>query len=273
MLLNPTSLAHLAASTALGTAAALLCLPAHAAFARAIDDPILQPNTGTTSSPADWQFVPGQVFGGVAGALDGVARLRFSTPDGSYACSGSLLQGGQYLLTAVHCADNFSSMTVAFGWNGGQATETRTVTSSVIHPGWLGFDNSADAGSDLAIVKLNAPVTTINGDALSGTNDVGKDYLMAGSGTTQVATTNSPTNWNDSNYGHNAWNTVDVDSKTFNRVVDAVTPGWGYDQAYYVGTTYMSDFDGPNGSYNTLGKVAGLTGGLNSNAGLACWRA
>ncbi len=224
--------------------------------------------TGNTSSVTDWRFVPGQIFGGVAGALDGVARISFSNSTGSYACSGSLLQGGSYVLTAAHCADDFSSMTVNFGWAGGSAAVTRSVTEAVLHPGWLGFENSADAGNDLALVRLSAPITTIGGYALSSTNDVGKTYLMAGYGTTSVGSANTATNWSDSGYGHYGWNTFDVDSKTFNRVVDAVTPGWGYEAGYYTGTTYMSDFDGPNGSYNTLAKVAGVAGGFSSSAGL-----
>ncbi|MEO5732211.1 MAG: trypsin-like serine protease [Rubrivivax sp.] len=226
------------------------------------------PNTGNTSSVVGWRFVPGQVFGGVAGAMDGVARINFNNASGNYACSGSLMQGGQYVLTAAHCADNFSSMTVNFGWAGGSAAVTRSVTEAVLHPTWLGFENSADAGNDLALVRLSAPVTTIGGYALSGSNDVGKTYLMAGYGTTSVGSADTATNWGDSGYGHYGWNTFDVDSKTFNRVVDAVTPGWGYDAAYFVGTTYMSDYDGPNGSYNTLGKVASLTGGFTSGGGL-----
>jgi hypothetical protein len=229
----------------------------------------LDPTTGNTSAVSNWRFAPGQTFNGVAGALDGVARLSFTTSAGNYACSGSLLQGGQYVLTAAHCADAFTSMTVNFGWYAGTAAVTRTVVGpATIYPGWAGFANSADAGIDLAIVKLNAPVTTIQGYKLSTTNDVGKDFLMAGYGTTSVGSTNTATNWADGSYGHYGYNTFDVSSDTFNRVVDAVTPGWGYDASYYVGTTYMSDFDGPSGTYNTLGKVAGYTGGFSSGAGL-----
>ena len=226
------------------------------------------PNTGNSSAVANWRFAPGQVFNGVAGALDGVARISSTNSQGNWACSGSLLQGGQYVLTAAHCADDFTSMTVQFGWFAGSAAVTRTVTAATLHPGWLGFNSSADAGIDLAIVKLATPVTTIQGYALSTTNDVGMDFLMAGYGTTTLGSSNVATNWNDGSYGHYGYNTFDVTSKTFNQVVDAVTPGWGYDPTYYVGTTYMSDYDGPSNTYNTLGKVAGFTGGFSSNAGL-----
>ena len=143
------------------------------------------------------------------------------------------------------------------------------MTSATLHPAWLGFNSSADAGSDLALVRLATPVTTIPGYALSTINDVGAQFLMAGYGTTTLGSSNTAPNWNDGSYGHFGYNHFDVTSKTFNQVVDAVTPGWGYDPTYYVGTTYMSDYDHPNGTlYNTLGKVAGFTGGFSSTSGL-----
>lgn len=221
------------------------------------------PNTGNTSSPINWRFAPGQLFNGVA-ALDGVALLEFRAADGgSYACSGSLMAGGAYVLTAGHCGDDFvGTMTVSFGFYNGTAAVTRTVTQSgvTLHPQWQGFDNSADAGTDLAILKLNAPVTTIQGYKLSTTNDVGKNYLMAGYGTSGSATSNGSPSWNDGNYGHYGYNTFDVTSKDFNKAVDGVVSNWGYDPSYYTGTTYMSDFDSGTAANNTLGRIAAATG-------------
>ena len=110
--------------------AAMLSTSAYAAGAQLPGNASGQePNTGNSSAVANWRFAPGQVFNGVAGALDGVARISFTTPQGNYACSGSLLQGGQYVLTAAHCADDFSSMTVQFGWFAGSAGLGRTNTT------------------------------------------------------------------------------------------------------------------------------------------------
>ena len=102
-----------------GMLAAALCATA----AQANNATFLTPLTGNTSSPADWRFLPGQTFNGVAGALDGVARLSFSNAEGNWACSGSLLAGGQYVLTAARCADDFRTMKVDFGWADGNARE------------------------------------------------------------------------------------------------------------------------------------------------------
>lgn len=241
---------------------------AHAASAGTADlvSPSLapvSPTTGNTSDWSNWRFLPGQLFNGVA-ALDGVALLEYTVPGkGDYACSGSLLQGGAYVLTAGHCADAFAGdMTVSFGYHDGVATVTRTVSTSgvTLHPLWQGWTQSADAGSDLALLKLDTPVTTIAGYRLSTTNDVGRNYLMAGYGTVSVAGSSDPTGWYDWQFGHFGYNTFDVSSKAFNAAMDTAVAGWGYNAAYYTGTTYMSDFDSGLAANNTLGRLAGASG-------------
>ncbi|MYM29947.1 trypsin-like serine protease [Duganella sp. CY15W] len=230
-----------------------------ASAAQANNSDLLTPLTGNTTAPSNWRFTPGQSFNGVAGALDGVARLSFSNSGGNWACSGSLLAGGQYVLTAAHCADDFTKMKVDFGWANGTATVTRTVavTNAYVNPKWNG---TLDTGADIAILKLDQAVTTIKGYNLSTTNDVGKDYLMAGYGTTSRGGSNVDPNWNDSAWGHYGYNTFDIDSKTFNKVGDQAT-GWGYDPAFYApGTTYMSDYDDGTAAHNTLGRIAGASG-------------
>jgi len=239
----------------------LSCLPAHA--------------TGNTSTASDWRFLPGQLFNGVA-ALDAVARLSFTAADGgNYICSGSLMAGGAYVLTAAHCADDFvGNMTVQFGWAGSTAALTRTVgiADAAVHPLWQGFDNSVDRGIDLAVLRLNAPVTTIAGYSLGSTNDVGKVHLLAGYGTTQQGSVNAATGWADSAFGHFGFNTFDVSSRDFNLAVDQTQAGWGFSEPYYApGVTYMVDFDHPDGNAinNTLQRVAAGTGNLwTSSAGL-----
>lgn len=228
----------------------------------------LTPTTGNTTAPSNWRFAPGQAFNGVVGALDGVARLSYSNADGNFACSGSLLQGGQYVLTAAHCADDFTTMKVEFGWYNGTAQVTRSVAvgNAFVHAGWTG---ELDTGADIAILKLNTSVTTINGYKLSTTNDVGKQHLMAGYGTTQVANSNAATNWNDGAYGHYGYNTFDVTSETFNLKVYSDDSTYGNADYYKHGVTYMVDFDrsgagataAQRANYNVLGRTAAEYGG------------
>ncbi|MTV39810.1 trypsin-like serine protease [Duganella radicis] len=242
--------------TMIAVAAGLLA----ASAAQAGNAELLTPLTGNATDPSNWRFTPGQSFNGVAGALDGVARITFSNSAGNWACSGSLLAGGQYVLTAAHCADDFTSMKVQFGWANGTAAVTRTVAvgSAYVNPHWNG---DLDTGADIAIVKLNQSVTTINGYKLSTTNDVGKDYLMAGYGTTTVGGSNTATNWSDGAWGHYGYNTFDVDSQSYNKISDDAIH-WGYDAAYYApGVTYMSDYDDGTNAHNTLGRMSDVVGG------------
>ncbi|MYM67663.1 trypsin-like serine protease [Pseudoduganella sp. FT55W] len=240
-----------------------------ASAAQASNADLLTPLTGNTSDPSNWHFLPGQSFNGVAGALDGVARLSFKNSAGSWACSGSLLAGGQYVLTAAHCADNFTSMKVDFGVVNNVATVSRTVAvgNAYVNPNWTG---ELDTGADIAILKLDQAVTSIQGYKLSTTNDVGKTFLMAGYGTTSNGSLPGGTNWDDYGFGHYGFNTFDVDSKTFNKDADAAIPGWGYDAAYYApGVTYMSDFDDGTAAHNTLGRIGAEIGaGWTSGTGL-----
>ena len=219
--------------------------------------------TSNTSDPAtNWRLDPGAAFNGVANAFDGTARMLFNVGGAGYACSATLLQGGMYALTAGHCTTGMDagSGKLQFGLFGGVALQTRNVTSFVTAPGWVDFSTNADQGNDLAILKLSAPVTGLHTYALSTTNDIGKTQLITGYGTTNTGYSTGNSNWYDQNYGHFGYNTADVDSKTFNQQAEAYFPGWGYDPNYYVGTTYMSDFDNGTATNNALGKIAGVTG-------------
>ena len=179
----PLALAALLAVSAIGTA--------HATVDNAQRDLIgiwndaldRNPTTSNTTAVTNWRLNPSAAFNGVANAFNGTARLRFTTTEsaGTFACSGSLLPGGQYVLTAAHCVDGLINMTVTFGFHNNVALETRTVTSYTQHPGWIATNGALDTGADMALVRLNAPVTTLNAYYLSTTNDVGKEQLITGS--------------------------------------------------------------------------------------------
>ena len=255
------------------TLATLMAVSASAQAAGGATD-YLTPTSSNTTAPSNWRIAPGMQFNGVA-ALDASALLTFTSSDGgTYACSGSLLAGGAYVLTAGHCGDDVvGTMTIQFLYSNGTAGVTRTASAAdiTLHPLWQGFDNSADAGSDLSLIKLNQAVTTINGYHLSTTNDVGKQMLIAGFGTSGTGGANGAPNWNDGNFGHYAFNTADVTSKNFNLTMNNYVSGWGANASFYTGTTYMFDFDDAANpaARNALQRVADATGNAwSSNAGV-----
>ncbi len=229
------------------------------------------PATGNTSAPSNWRLDPNAAFNGVAAAFNGTAALTFTTSAGTYACSGSLLPGGEYILTAAHCADEATSMTIEFGYFNGVALETRTATQYHIHPGWIASGGALDNGSDIAVVKLSAPVTNLNAYYLSTTNDVGKEYIITGYGTSGNGTATGSPNWNDGRYGHYGYNTADVESSVLFAAWDAANPGAGTYTAPTYGVTYVSDFDAvtltaaQKTQYNTIQRMADLTGNTFSS--------
>lgn len=223
----------------------------------------------STSSPSNWRLTPGQSFNGVSGALDGVARILFDNSAGSFICSGSLLAGGKYVLTAGHCADNFTSMTVEFGVVNDVAAVTRGVAQAIVHPGWNG---TLDTGADIAIIKLDSAVSGINGFNISRTNDLGKDFLMAGYGTTTTGRSRNSPGWDEWGYAHYGYNTFDIDSATFTTAWDAASGDNTHTPPTY-GMTYVADFDAFRvrnaANFNTLQRVADLSGNQwSSSAGL-----
>jgi hypothetical protein len=228
-------------------------------------------NTGNTSAPSNWRLDPNAAFNGVAAAFNGTAALTFTTPGGTYACSGSLLPGGQYILTAAHCADDAITMTIEFGLYNNVALQTRTATSFHVHPGWTASGGELDNGSDIAVVRLNAPVTGLNAYYLSTTNDVGRQYIITGYGTSGIGTNTGGPNWNDGAYGHYGYNTVDAESSVLFGAWDAANPGAGtYTNPTY-GVTYVTDFDAvtltpaEQDQYNTIQRMATITGGSFSS--------
>lgn len=218
----------------------------------------------SSTLPGNWVLSPGD-FGG---AFDGVAKLLFNNSEGSFVCSGSLLSGGQYVLTAAHCADNFTSMTVDFQLG----SVVRNAAAAYVHPGWNG---TLGNGSDIAIIRLDAPVSGIAGFNISTTNDLGKDMLLAGYGAVGTGGTGSITfdrNPDGSNWqAHYGYNTADITDFALNEGVFG--PGSG-DNTY--GETYVFDFDNGRVIRNALQRLKNKHGaswadsstGLGDNEGL-----
>ena len=191
--------------------------------------------------------------------FDGVARIFYdndgSVTDGSWRlCSGTLLSGGQYILTAAHCADDFNVMEIQFGVNNNVATATRGAASATVHPNW---DGTLKHGNDIALIKLDSAVSTIQPFRLSTTNDVGKLMMMMGYGRTTNGWSDAAPSWGDGAWGHWGINTFDTTTQRFMSAVTAAgiddtgLGTWGNSD----GEEYVADYDNGTDLNNTLGRI------------------
>ncbi len=128
------------------------------------------------TDPADYLVAAGTGFDGV---------VLFSTNVGS--CSGSLLTGGLYILTAAHCVTDTSgdidvaSSNAIFHLPSG--TTSVAGAAYFFHPGWTGI---LDDGNDIALVRLAAvaPAAAERYDIYRDSDEIFQDTLIVGHGTT-----------------------------------------------------------------------------------------
>ncbi len=135
----------------------------------------------TTGDPLQY-ITPTNIFSGVA-----LLELEKISGD-KIDCTGSLLAGGAYVLTAAHCLTDFeakgvfdtSATTVDFSIQSTNGFKT-SVTDYYINPGWTGkvFDFN-----DIAVLKLaeQAPVEIEQYDINRIDNEVGQVFTAVGFG-------------------------------------------------------------------------------------------
>ena len=146
----------------------------------------------TFGNPADY-IVPS------GGPYDGVGIIKLGEdpdPNGVVPfCTGSLLTGGSYFVTAAHCLTDDSGKLV-FGTQTPQiklpnlptGTFTTSVSQYFIHPEWNG--NFIDGG-DIAVIKLaeTAPAELKGYDIYRQNNEVGQEFDLVGYGITGTGET------------------------------------------------------------------------------------
>lgn len=234
--------------------------------------------TGNNTAPSNWRVTQGMTFNGAN--FDGNVRILFGESGSlDYVCSGTLLAGGQYLLTAAHCADGHTSagfvMQVEHGIYNDVAAGSQSISASNVwvHPGWNG---GLSKGNDIAVIKLTTAINDATGFKLSTTNDVGKTFLMMGYGTTGVGNSNTAPSWGDWGWAHYGYNQIDATGKQFLDAAQAMgLPGLGT-WSNADGEEYVSDYDGltnntgnstdPAVRHNTLGRITGLSSSMGLGA-------
>jgi hypothetical protein len=239
-------------------------------------------HTGNNSTPSNWRVTQGMTFNGVN--FDGNVRIRFDSDgnlgNGAFICSGTLINGGRAVLTAAHCADDYTApgfvMEISYGVYNNVAAGTLTIGASQVsvHPSWTG------GLSQGAVVRLNTQLAGVTSFNLSTTNDVGKQFLIMGHGTTGVGNVNAATNWNEFGWAHFGYNTIDSTGTNFLNAAQAMGLGGLGTWSSASGEEYVSDYDGiSNGTgtstdpavrHNTLGRITGLTSnqGIGNNEAL-----
>ena len=214
-------------------------------------------------SPSTHVLLPGD-FGGAA---DANAKLLVSSVNGNTVCSGTLLAGGEYVLTAAHCAAGFTSLSVDFKL--GTVIRSVSTVNAFVHPGW---NNILGNGSDIALLKLDAPVTDIAGLHIGTSNAVGRDILSFGYGLVGTGATGA-THYDEDPPGtvprvlRPHWGRNTIDTTDF-ALVEAVFGAGQGDHQY--GETYVQDFDDGSAGRNALQRLKDDNFGTwaDSNLGL-----
>lgn len=188
---------------------------------------------------ADSSLVPS---GAIATALQAEGMLILTRSDGSFGCSGSLLAGGQYVLTAAHCVsgDQGTATTSSISISFQSGTVTTAATTYYVDPAWSG---NLAAGNDLALIKLSSPITTLTGYSLYQSSAQGAQFLLAGYGLTGTGTAGAT----DNTFGslHYGYNQYDSSGSIYSTQVSSAV--------------YLFDFDdGQSGSSHNLFGSTGL---------------
>jgi secreted trypsin-like serine protease len=187
----------------------------------------------STSASSNWVASTLDAVLGTSGSLDGVAKLVIN---GSTGCSGTLLAGGAYVLTAAHCVTDsnghLDATSIAVSFKAGAVTDNVSQASQIsVFSTWQGQQvNGAGLGAnnDLALLKLDSKVTAVSGYSLYTGNSMGSGVILAGYGLTGVG--------NSGAVAH-----------TFG------TLHWGlnqYELLYQTGGSYLYDFDDGSAAKN-----------------------
>jgi secreted trypsin-like serine protease len=168
-------------------------------------------------------------------------------------CTGSLLTGGLYLLTAAHCLNEGgvkvpaeTAVTAAFKLPSGQVTIP--VSNYYIHPGWTGYES--EVGNDIAILKLRkaAPRSAEQYEINRDKNEIGKVFTKIGYGYTGLGNKGQNENSNSEAKRYGGENRYDALGDIFKSSTES-------DMSELVlGSQLIFDFDDGTAEHDSLGR-------------------
>lgn len=167
------------------------------------------------------------------------------------ACSGALLKGGIYVLTAAHCLNSGgtspdTNVTVVFKLPG--AVEKIPVALHIIHPGWTGY--TSEVGNDIALLKLKrpAPAKAQQYELYRRKDEVGQVFTKVGYGYLGTGAEGQDESSNAATRRYAGQNRYDA-------VIDILKNSTESDFAELVlGSQLLFDFDNGRPTHDALGR-------------------
>ncbi|MEG4166275.1 MULTISPECIES: trypsin-like serine protease [unclassified Microcoleus] len=171
----------------------------------------------------------------------------------SASCTGSLLTGGLYVLTAAHCLNEGgvkvpaeTAIKAIFKLPSGEVTIP--VSKYYIHPGWTGYES--EVGNDIAILKLKkaAPPRIEQYEINRKKNEVGKVLTKVGYGYTGLGAKGQDENSNAKAKRYSGQNRYDA-------LIDILKDATESDMSELVlGSQLIFDFDAGTSEQDALGR-------------------
>jgi secreted trypsin-like serine protease len=171
----------------------------------------------------------------------------------SALCTGSLLRGGLYVLTAAHCLNEGgvkvpaeTAIKAIFKLPSGEVSIP--VSKYYIHPGWTGYES--EVGNDIAILKLKrvAPRSIEQYEINRKKNEVGKVLTKVGYGYIGLGATGQDENSNSDAKRYSGQNRYDA-------LIDVLKDATESDMSELVlGSQLIFDFDAGTSEHDALGR-------------------
>ncbi len=168
-------------------------------------------------------------------------------------CTGALITGGLYVLTAAHCLNEGgvkvpaeTAIEATFKFPSGEVSIP--VSNYYIHPGWTGYES--EVGNDIAILKLKkaAPSSIEQYEINRNKNEVGKVFTKVGYGYIGVGAEGQDENSNSEAKIYGGQNRYDA-------LIDVLKDATESDMSELVlGSQLIFDFDDGSAQRDTLGR-------------------